>query len=389
MKVSGPAHLPYPGDELAFRVQGAADRKSFHASGKRSVEDFERALAAVSKTWDSFEQVLDFGCGSGRIMLWLAGRAPNTSFHGVDIDARAIRWAEENLPFATFKVNEPLPPLPYSERSFDLVFNHSVFTHIDRDYQDQWLAELHRVTRPGATLILSVHGDWAFEKFEESLREGNDDPASYRKAFDREGIVYIEDDSWLGSAFPDFYHTTFHASWYVFRHWSRFFDIKAYLPRGDLNFQDLIVLERRDEATPPSVRATAESARPPVAPARASDADNGPGRPLGGASPRQRAASLLRVGPDPASPTRFGAVGRFARQAVLRSLRNYMAYQKAVDNALLESIPDPEPGPQLTAHSILTLREVVKQQGERINRLEADVLAAIEDLRSDKRDRHR
>lgn len=49
------------------------------------------------------------------------------------------------------------------------------------------------------------------------------------------------------SPFPDFYHTTFHAPWYVFERWGSIFDVKAYIPRGDLDYQDLLLLKRREE----------------------------------------------------------------------------------------------------------------------------------------------
>ena len=42
------------------------------------------------------------------------------------------------------RFNQPLPPLDYPDATFDLIFNHSVFTHIDEQYQDAWLAELLR-----------------------------------------------------------------------------------------------------------------------------------------------------------------------------------------------------------------------------------------------------
>ena len=52
---------------------------------------------------------------------------------------------------------------------------------------------------------------------------------------------------WVGGPFPDFYHSTFHAPWYIFEHWSKIFEIKAYVVRGSLDFQDLLLLRRRDE----------------------------------------------------------------------------------------------------------------------------------------------
>jgi hypothetical protein len=59
----------------------------------------------------------------------------------------------------------------------------------------------------------------------------------------KKGLVYNREDSWQDGPVPDLYHKTIHAPWYVFEHWKRFFEIRSYLVRGALEFQDLVVLE--------------------------------------------------------------------------------------------------------------------------------------------------
>jgi ubiquinone/menaquinone biosynthesis C-methylase UbiE len=44
---------------------------------------------------------------------------------------------------------------------FDLVIPYSVFTHLTREVQKAWLAEMRRVIAPGGLLIASVHGQFA------------------------------------------------------------------------------------------------------------------------------------------------------------------------------------------------------------------------------------
>ena len=146
------------------------------------------------------------------------------------------------MPWATLGVNAPEPPLPYGDGQFDLVFNHSVLTHLDERLQDLWLAELRRITKPGGVLMLTVHGEKAFEDAERGARESGDDTAPWRTELESRGILFVAQDGYVGSTFPDFYHTTFHAPWYVFEHWSRFLTVRAYIPRGDLEHQDIVVL---------------------------------------------------------------------------------------------------------------------------------------------------
>ena len=60
--------------------------------------------------------------------------------------------------------------MDFPDAYFDLIFNHSVFTHLDENYQDAWLAELERVTKPGGVLVLSVSGQHPFSELEKRGR---------------------------------------------------------------------------------------------------------------------------------------------------------------------------------------------------------------------------
>ncbi|MGH9151879.1 MAG: methyltransferase domain-containing protein, partial [Acidimicrobiales bacterium] len=244
------ADLEWPGDELVSRVASGEDRAAFFESGRQSVRDMRAVLGLVGRDLGSYRSVLDFGCGCGRILVHLERLADTAAVFGCDIDARAIRWASEHLPWARLAVNRPQPPLPYDDATFDLVYNHSVFTHLDEEHQDLWLAELRRVARPGATLLLTVHGDKPLADFEVASRNAGGDPAAVMAEVERTGISYIDHDSFTGGPLGDAYHSTFHAPWYVMEHWSRFFTIKAYVPQRSLGFQDVVLLERPAAGVP-------------------------------------------------------------------------------------------------------------------------------------------
>jgi SAM-dependent methyltransferase len=378
---------PLPPDELIDRVNprgvtettADADREAFRASGQQSVRDIERALAGIGRTLDSFPRILEFGCGCGRIMGWLGPLANRCELFGTDIDEAAIAWCAENLTFARFGVNPHEPPTSYPDASFDLVFNHSVLTHLDERYQDLWLAELKRITKPGGTVLLTVHGELAFEQAETAMAGAGENPASWREPLERDGILFVEQDGYVGSAFPDFYHTTFHAPWYVFEHWGRAFTVRAYLPHADLGHQDIILLERAPDDPP---RPRAVRARP-----GGGAAADQPSAAAGEETPLARVQAELDRGVAPRHPSRFGAPGELVRRALLRVMRPYTAIERSLDRDLADAIADMQRRTdevhRLASGELrmpLLVQDVLNRHSERMKRLDADLRADLGEL---------
>jgi hypothetical protein len=147
-----------------------------------------------------------------------------------------------------------------------------------------------------------------------------------RDRLERDGIAFIDHSIPKDSALPDWYQNTWHAPWYVFEHWGRWFEIRAYLPGGTLGIHDHVLLERRpDEA--PAGRPLA--ARPPL--------------PAKGA-PESRVADALataRAGRDqPGTGEPVVTIRALARRLVLRAIRPYSAHEDDFDDAVAASIAE-------------------------------------------------
>jgi SAM-dependent methyltransferase len=309
--------MPFPGDKLAARVAGGTDRAWFFWSGRESVRELERTLGIVGRSLDSFESILDFGCGCGRMLLWLEDFGRTRALHGTDVDAEAIEWCRRHVPYAQVSVNAPDPPLPYPDAAFDLVFNHSVFMHIDERRQDLWLSELQRVVRSGGLIVLSVHGEVA-------LRE---DAWALRDHLERDGIAHLNDSFPGKFGLPDWYQNTWHAPWYIFEHWGRWFDISAYVPGAALGFQDHVLLERRPDDWPVRIPL---AARPRLAME---------GRPA--IRVRQALAEARENGGTSGNAaSRLGSIRSLMRRTVLRVIRPYTVRQDRFDEAVAASIDD-------------------------------------------------
>lgn len=240
---------PLPPEDLIYRVTGEKEAEWFVQSGKDSVRDIESALASVGRTLTSHKRILDFGCGCGRILFPMSEVVPPSSITGVDIDAEAIAWLGPRTRAAVAAVSE-LPPTPFGAASFDLVYCHSVFTHLNEDYQDRWLDELRRVTSPGAALVVSFSGAKSVVRFQQGWRDAGADPDPMIRELETQGILFVENDQWVNGPFPPFYHTTFHTLHYIQEHWGKFFRILNHIPSGSLDFQDFIVMERTPDSEP-------------------------------------------------------------------------------------------------------------------------------------------
>lgn len=239
----GASDIELPPPRLRRRVTGTDDGDWFLKSGEKSLDDLRRALASIERSYEDFNDVLEWGCGCGRILRHLPVPDFPRTLHGNEIDAEAIAWVSAHMPWIATSLTKGEPPLPYPNGSFDLIFNHSVMSHLDEDYQDAWLAELARVLRPGGVVTLTVHGQHAFDQFSSGFPEGSPLRKQIAETFYRRGLFYTKDDHW-NAEFPDFYHTAFHSVGYIFDHWSKFLRVCQYIPRGALDYQDMVVLRK-------------------------------------------------------------------------------------------------------------------------------------------------
>jgi SAM-dependent methyltransferase len=215
-----------------------------HKDPARQVEDFERfgrryreaILDLLPPDW-SFEgkRVLDFGCGSGRVLRHFLDEAEVAELHGCDIDAASIAWLQNTLspPLHVFR-NEEEPGLPFPDRHFDLIWTMSVF-NVLTDTWSGWLCELHRVLREDGLLIATFVGEG-----------GSEFVAHEPWVEDRVGMnVFAYGVSWeVGGPM------VLHSPWWIREHWGRAFDILELRPTTEWG-EGLVTMRRRDVSVTP------------------------------------------------------------------------------------------------------------------------------------------
>lgn len=134
-------------------------------------------------------KVLEYGCGSGSLLLGLARENRFSLCHGVDISENALNkikasWASMGVPIedcekvvVSSPSNDQLPHIP--SETFDVVISVATIEHVVDPYIV--LDELHRIAKPDGVLICSVP-NYAYLKHRLQLlfgiqpRTGTDEP---------------------------------------------------------------------------------------------------------------------------------------------------------------------------------------------------------------------
>lgn len=165
-----PDGLPVPPARLRLLVDGrSGDAARFLHIGSGMAASIHAAASVAGSPPERMAAILDFGCGCGRVARnWARLEGPEV--HGCDYNPELVGWCQNNLPFLLAARNELVPPAPYVAGSFDLIYALSVFSHLDEGLQAAWIAEFHRLLRPGGLLVISVLGDSMRQRLERHER---------------------------------------------------------------------------------------------------------------------------------------------------------------------------------------------------------------------------
>ncbi len=147
-----------PSAATVDKIQGSntADPDTFFGAGYRDMAHYLDALRTHGFDLARKERMLDFGVGTGRMLLQFLPFPLER--YAVDVNPVAVEWAAEKLgSLAKVELSKLEPPLRFETGFFDLVMANSVFTHMPYAAQPGWIAELARVLRPGGCALITVH----------------------------------------------------------------------------------------------------------------------------------------------------------------------------------------------------------------------------------------
>lgn len=209
------------------------------------------------KPFHNQKDILDFGCGTSRILRFLSQYCNGPQYYGSDVYKGVIDWGRDAFHDIVYIHQNYRPPLTndYSEESFDVIYAWSIFSHFDEPLHWEWLTELHRLLRPNGMLICSVHGKIILDRImnEKALRNrmaiSIDKADDLYRVFIEKGFAfrsrYDHDELQKGGLDSNTFGLAYISDLYIRNRWSCLFDILSNEEGLIQKNQDLIVLQKK------------------------------------------------------------------------------------------------------------------------------------------------
>lgn len=202
--------------------------------------------------------ILDFGCGWGRIIRFFMKDIEPSKLWGCDPVEKMIEICGEQNKWCNFTRTNLWPPSPYPDNTFDFIYSFSVFSHLSEEMSNSQLADLTRILKPGGMLVVTTRSR-DFIEYCARLRKRKDldslhpGPRSSAAAFlDTEQSLSDYDSGKY--CFSQLVHEGEWSYWgdtaiskkYVLEHWTESLNFLDYIDHQKHISQNAIVLKKKN-----------------------------------------------------------------------------------------------------------------------------------------------
>ena len=231
-----------PDEKTQLRYVGAIGDDALRR-GLNGSRVFKELYEDMAGDFSACRNVLDFGCGWGRVIRFFLKDIDHSKLWGIDVSEKAVKFCQQSFKWCNFSLVDPFRPTEFSDGQFDFIYAFSVFSHLSEDMQRRWLEELERILAPGGVIVATTWGREFITRCRE-MRKAKDLnavtkhlPTMFRDTehwlslydqgsfcFDSSPESYGAVSEWLGEACI--------SRRYVENHWARRFSAIQYIDQG-------------------------------------------------------------------------------------------------------------------------------------------------------------
>ncbi len=223
-----------PDAERRQRVSGTDSALLFRLEGFSIFKKLDLALRrTMSKPLSEFRDILDWGCRCGRVTRYFY-LLPSARVVGTDIDGDDVNWCRAHFKFGEYHAAPLHPPTDFEAERFDLIIGIPGFSQLREKDQQEWLAELSRIARPGAALLMSTMGEATVGRSSWS--------EDLWSRWQETGFLAGANTADIGG--ENYYVNAYMTEDYIRRSWSGTFEILDFIPACIGNHQDLVVMRK-------------------------------------------------------------------------------------------------------------------------------------------------
>ena len=167
---------------------------------------FWRGLEFIGNYAKDGDDVLDFGCGNGRLLELFSDK--NVKYQGVDVSKKLIdlangRYYSGNMNFS--KIDSSQESLPFQDNFFNAVYSIAVFHHFPgKKYRETMAKELYRITKPEGFVVITVWNLWQKKYFKNIIKNWADKLLGRSKLDWNDCYVTFKDNE--GKIFKRYHH---------------------------------------------------------------------------------------------------------------------------------------------------------------------------------------
>lgn len=203
---------------------------------------------------NSHLNILDFGCGAGRIVRFLCKYWVNNQYAACDVNRFAVEHTQSVCGTIDARTIPTAPPSTYETGQFDAIYAWSIWTHHNEKLARLWLEELHRILSPGGIALITLHTKELVYRYGKEpemikrLEEKNGDYETLVHDFELNQFHYWQSYDKDKCAEVGIDHENFGMAFfsldYVRTHWGDLFELQETVT-GAPGWQDVLVLKRR------------------------------------------------------------------------------------------------------------------------------------------------